>query len=208
MNRSKIKNSLLLAILFAFTIISCQKEDAQDSSEAVEDVTSFLKMSSDDDTTSPTGIRKHFRDITEVDIASLNDSIKNYIATNFPAATIVKAGVDSAGFHYVKIERADGEDFVLLFGPQGRFIKVLKKCHRNKHFHIEKSRLPIAIIRYIDSNYARVDIKKVFKDCHRGFKVIIELPDGTYLGLLFDEDGKFVMAVTVKDKHGKKKRRK
>ena len=209
MNRLKIKNSLLLAILFAFTIISCQKEDALDTSADVEDVTDFLKMASSADAADSPAVRKKCRDITQIDISTVRTEITAYIAANYAGSTIDKAGVDSLGNFFIKIVKADGSHIGLLFDANGNFVKELLRGHKNrKGTEIAAVDLPANASAYITANYATASIHKAIKMEDSTYKVILVLADGSYLGLGFDVNGNFVSTVTVKDKHGRKKRRK
>lgn len=209
MNRPQIKNTLLLAILFAFTIISCQKEDALDTSADVEDVTDFLKMGASADATDSPAVRKKCRDITQIDIATVRSEITAYINTNYAGASIEKAGVDSLGNFFIKIVKADGSHIGLLFDANGNFVKELLRGHKHrKGTEIAVADLPANASAYITANYATASIHKATKMEDSTYKVILVLADGTYQGLAFDANGNFVSTVTVKDKHGRKKRRK
>lgn len=209
MNRPQIKNTLLLAILFAFTIISCQKEDALDTSADVEDVTDFLKMGASADATDSPAVRKKCRDITQIDIATVRSEITAYINTNYAGASIEKAGVDSLGNFFIKIVKADGSHIGLLFDANGNFVKELLRGHKHrKGTEIAVADLPANASAYITANYATASIHKAIKMEDSTYKVILVLADGTYQGLAFDANGNFVSTVTVKDKHGRKKRKK
>lgn len=209
MNRPQIKNTLLLAILFAFTIISCQKEDALDTSADVEDVTDFLKMGASADATDSPAVRKKCRDITQIDVASVRSEITSYINTNYAGASIEKAGVDSLGNFFIKIVKADGSHIGLLFDANGNFVKELLRGHKHRRgTEIAVADLPANASAYITANYATASIHKAIKMEDSTYKVILVLADGTYQGLAFDANGNFVSTVTVKDKHGRKKRRK
>lgn len=209
MNRSQIKNTLLLAILFAFTIISCQKEDALDTSTDVEDVTDFLKMGASADAADSPAVRKKCRDITQIDVATVRAEITAYIAANYAGTTIDKAGVDSLGNYFIKIVKADGSHIGLLFDANGNFVKELLRGNKHrKGTEIAAADLPANASAYITANYATASIHKAIKMDDSTYKVILVLADGSYLGLGFDVNGNFVSTVTVKDKHGRKKRRK
>lgn len=205
---------------FFFALTSCQKEDIINQDEnAVEDVSTFLKMATSsaalstcthaDSADSLHRNKRHHIVITEIDIATLSSTISNYISTNYAGAIVQKAGVDSLGNTYIKIMKADSSFIGLLFDVNGNFIKELIRGHKGQRGTIiANSALPASVIPYIAASYATATIHKAILESDGTYKVILLLSDGTYLGLAFDANGNFVSIMTLKDKHGKKKRKK
>jgi hypothetical protein len=205
-----------IAILFAIT--SCQKEDIINQDDtAAADVSTFLKMATSaaavstckhaDSADSLHRQKKHHIIITEIDIATLSNTISSYISTNYAGAVINKAGVDSLGNFYVKIMKADSSYIGLLFDANGVFIKELIRGNkRDRGTVIAVSALPASVPTYITANYATATIHKAILESDGTYKVILIQADGSYLGLAFDATGNFVSTITVKDKNGKKKR--
>lgn len=214
-----MKKVTLAALAFLFAIVSCQKEDVLNQTEdAAADVSTFLKMSSSaaavstcthaDSADTLHRQRKHHVVITEIDIATLSATISAYIATNYAGATINKAGVDSLGNFYVKIMKADSSYIGLLFDASGNFVKELIRGHKGERgTEVAVANLPALVSSYITANYATATIHKAILESDGTYKIILLQADGTYLGLAFDAAGNFVSVVTVKDKHGKKKRK-
>lgn len=210
----KIKSLAALLVLFALALTSCQKQDETTNSEDADVVVDFLKMSSADTTSSTcskdsldsTHRRRHVRNITEIDIATLPTTISTYISTNYAGATIQKAGVDSLGRYFIQIMKSDSTYIGLLFDASGNFVReLLRKKHDDRGTTIDPSALPASVSTYISTNYAGVTIRRAILESDGTYRVIIILTDNSYLGLSFDASGNFVNAMTVTDHKGKKR---
>lgn len=68
---------------------------------------------------------KHAK-LTEVDVATLSSAVTDYVAANYAAATIKKAGTNEAGELFVMIE-VDSKPLVLIFNADGTFSKAVDK---------------------------------------------------------------------------------
>ena len=222
MKKSKIAFAAVLMAITGFLLLmnACQKEDMTNSIEDDEVVVSdFLKMSTSADNTVtcsrgdslPDSLgrhRRHHIDITEIDVATLPAAVNSYVAANYAGATINKAGTDSLGYFYVKVLKADGSYVGLLFDASGTFIKLIHRGHDGKKGTVvSSSALPAAITTYIAANYATATFKKAELEDDNTYKVILVQADGSFIGLAFDANGNFVSTISVKDKHGKKKRK-
>lgn len=215
-----MKKLSIATVLFLFAITSCQKENLSTAEDTdAEDVSSFLKMATSAAATSTCTHadsakdslyrqRRHHITITEIDINTLPAAINNYISANYVGAAVKKAGTDSLGNFYIKIMNADSSYIGLLFDVNGNFVKELIRGHKgNRGTEIAASNLPAAATAYITTNYAAATIHKAILENDGSYKIILVQADGTYLGLAFDANGNFVSTITVKDKHGKKKRK-
>jgi hypothetical protein len=206
----KLKITLVLAVLVAMNFYSCKKEESAQSSDDETVVSDFLKMSVASTTCtkdSADSLRRHSRlEITQIDIATLPASISTYVSANYPGSTIDKAGTDSLGNYYVRINNADGTHIGLEFDAAGNFVKVLLKKHRDHDgTEIAISALPASITAYISTNYVGATIHKAKLETDGTYKVLIVLSDKSFLGLSFDSTGKFLAAISVKDRSGRKK---
>lgn len=104
---------------------------------------------------------------------------KEFVASNFPAATITSTLKDHDTFSYTyQVTLSDGT--AIEFAKDGEWIDV-----ENRVSGVPTSVLPAKILEYITTNYASSFVVDIEKD--RGYDV--ELSNG--LDLVFDSEGNF-----------------
>jgi hypothetical protein len=104
---------------------------------------------------------------------------KEFVASNFPAATITSTLKDHDTFSYTyQVTLSDGT--AIEFAKDGEWIDV-----ENRVSGVPTSVLPAKILEYITTNYASSFAVDIEKD--RGYDV--ELSNG--LDLVFDSEGNF-----------------
>lgn len=209
------KSIVAIFYLLLFAIVSCQKEDLTASTDDIDTVEDFLKMSTAatstvcaKDSADSLHHKRHFN-ITQIDVAAIPAVITAYIQTNYAGAIIDKAGTDSLGNYYIKIVKADSTHLGLLFDASGNFVKeLLHRANKQRGTIIDASALPATATAYIAANYATATIHKAILEADGTYKVILLQTDNTYLGLSFDASGNFISTIAVKDKNGKRKGKK
>lgn len=125
-------------------------------------------------------------DWTIIDIVNLPSAITDYIATNYPDATIVRAGINDDGEYGVVLDSA----LALLFDANGDFKNVHEfgEEKSSKWTAIDVSSLPAAITEYILTNYPDASILRVGRNTKGEFGVVLDAP----IILLFDAAGNFI----------------
>lgn len=202
MRHLKFVLAFLIAGTVAFT--SCESinpgPDAASGDSAMLDLLFFA--SAEDSTGVYRGHRGHCN-MTEVAVEDLSAIITDYIAANYPEASIDRAGMNDAnGYTMVKLTLADGTHAGLVFDADGSF--VAEKRHKGKGTIVEIADLPAAITDYITANYGDATIEKARQHDDGTFGVLLLQADDTFLGVGFDADGNFVSEFDLKGKGGKK----
>lgn len=125
-------------------------------------------------------------DWTIIDIVNLPSAITDYIATNYPDATIVRAGINDDGEYGVVLDSA----LALLFDASGDFKNVHEfgEEKSSKWTAIDVSSLPAAITEYILTNYPDASILRAGRNVKGEFGVVLDAP----IILLFDAAGNFI----------------
>ncbi len=130
-------------------------------------------------------------------IDSLLPAITDYIAANYPGASIKRAGTGRDGKFVVIIQLADNSLKMLLFDAGGNFVTELSpKMHRKhgpgKHLTaVDITTLLADITSYIDTNYAGALIERAGVTADGKFVIALTF-NGKRKLLLFDENGVFV----------------
>lgn len=191
---------------------SCSKEDVILTTD-LSDITAALVASTDliDANTDLTASARGGggggdfkpKKMKSINIDSLSDIIKTYIASNYADATIVSAFQGKNGEIVVIITKADGTKVGLLFDASGAFVKEIthKGGGKGKDLkEIDVATLPTSITDYVSANYAGATIKKAATDTDGNYFVVITKADGTTVGLAFDSAGAFVKVLEPKGK--------
>lgn len=119
------------------------------------------------------------RDRDAIDPANLPQNIRDYISTNFPSATIIKAELDD---NFYELELSNGME--LYFDAQGNFLGSEVDDRP-----VAVGDLPAAITQYVSQNYPNLTIVSAEIDDNM---YEIELSNG--LELYFDLNGNFLFA--------------
>ena len=129
-------------------------------------------------------------DDEHVDPGQLPQAILDYIAANYPDATITKAELDDGKY---EVYLSNGLE--LYFSLDGTFIG-LDDDDDDDDEHVDPSQLPQAILDYIAANYPDATITKAELDdgkyevyLSNGLELYFSL-DGTFIGLDDDDDGR------------------
>jgi hypothetical protein len=166
--------------------------------EAYADLTAVSRGPLGNDDFKPKKMKK-------INLDSLSDVVKAYIATNYTEATVEVAFQGKGGGYVVIVTQKDGTKLGLLFNSDGTFVKEVTKPVRgkgkNKHLtSVATDELPSAINDYLSSNYAGATIEKAAKDETGNFYIVIKKTDGSFVGLAFDSKGAFVKVLERKNK--------
>lgn len=188
------KGTVVLAFTSNSTFLQiCKKYDEDDDHDGDND--------DDHDSTAC-----HCHDLNPLPLNSLSQTIKNYVTSNYPSDSIVKAGAASNGKVFVMLKTTLGP-VVLVFASDGTFLQICKK-HGDKDDHdgddhdkhgdhdklhltqIDISSLPSAVTSYIASTYPGASIKKAGTDVNGSFFILVE-NNGQAIILIFNADGSF-----------------
>ena len=196
-----MKKILGLMTLCVIGLVSCQKDTTDLSSDQ------FLAgIVAEDINTGETTSALEFgqrgrpeRDSAchKISLDSLSQTIKDYIAANYPGSTIKRAGTHKDGNIIVIIKLTDGSFKILQFDVNGAFVKELQlKGHKHDgHGHhlteVDITSLLVTITDYIDANYAGATINRAGMTRNGEFIISISL-NGDRKVLLFDANGVFV----------------
>ncbi|HRG68365.1 MAG: hypothetical protein JNL65_12815 [Saprospiraceae bacterium] len=199
-----MKKIMGLLALCAIGMASCQKEtdtsDLNSQDQALNGIT-ITDLNTGESTTALELGQRHRpeRDSScrKIPIDSLAPSILDYIAVNYPGATIKRAGSGKAGKIVVIIQLADKSLKMLLFDAGGNFVSELSpKDHRKhgkgKHLTaVDITTLLSDITNYIDANYAGASVERAGLTDDGKFVIAISF-NGKRKLLLFDENGVFI----------------
>lgn len=137
-----------------------------------------------------------------VSLASIPTSILNYIKTNYPTDTLVKAFYSSRDSVYFVITKNNGL-YANAFTQAGTFIKRvdLPTKGNNNFVEVDATALPSAATAYLTTTYPGYVLKKAFKEIKSGtttsYIAVIDA-SGTKYAVLFDANGAFIKAKTVR----------
>lgn len=130
---------------------------------------------------------------TTLDTALLSQTVKDYLATNYADATIVRAKTDADGNILVGLTNY----IIAVFDADGNFIKEFEHHKgKDKGTKIDLASLPVLVTDYISSNYTGAAIKVAFQDNDGGYAVGIVTADGKKKIVIFDAEGTFVAEKT------------
>ncbi|MBO3697190.1 PepSY-like domain-containing protein [Fabibacter sp. E12] len=137
-------------------------------------------------------------DYEDVEIDSLAQSIKDYIATNYAGAVIEFAVFDTEDEEYL-IFLDSG--IVVIFDKDGNFIEEDEDDgdYEDDCEEVDLADLPTAISDYVTANYAGEQIEEAWYDAEE-MQYYIELSNDVVL--IFAEDGSFVSEYTEDDDDG------
>lgn len=135
------------------------------------------------------------KDLEPIEISDLSSTITDYVANNYPDATIVRAKTDEEGNIYVGLD----SHIILEFDAEGNFVGEFEHHRRGKGEKIDLSELPTVITDYITENYPNSELKVAFKK-EDGYGVGIVTSDDERKVLIFDADGNFVAEKTCNGK--------
>lgn len=127
---------------------------------------------------------------TSIDTTELPTTITDYIATNYPDASLRRAKVDEDGNYIVGVT---GHVF-LLFDSEGAFVEELEFANRRggrRGTPVEIADLPTLITDYITNNYTDAEIRMAFTR-NENFGVGIITSDEERKMLIFDSEGNFI----------------
>lgn len=133
----------------------------------------------------------------KIRIDSLMPAITDYIALNYPGASIKRAGTGRDGKFVIIIQLADKSLKMLLFDANGNFVQELSpKIHRKhgpgKHLtEVDITSLLADITNYIDTNYAGSTIERAGITVDGKFVIALTY-NGNRKLLLFDANGNFI----------------
>lgn len=143
--------------------------------------------------------RKDHENWTEVDVATLPQSILDYVSANHPHSEIVIAGINEDGEYGVVLD----SEVILIFDSEGNFLKELDEDDfgrdhdddYNDWKEVDASELPQAILDYIANNYPddEIEIAGINEDGEYGVVLSSDII------LLFDSEGNFLEAVSDED---------
>ena len=126
-------------------------------------------------------------DCNSIDTTELLQSIKDYVATNYPDESIKRAKEDKDGNFIVGLT---GHVF-LLFDSEGAFVEIHEFAHRKHGEKVEIEDLPTAITDYITANYEGATIKVAFSQDDE-YRVGIINNENERVLVIFDSEGSFV----------------
>ncbi len=133
----------------------------------------------------------------KVALDTLLPAIKDYVAANYPGATILRAGTGKDGNFVVLIKLADGSLKLVLFNANGDFVKELERKIHRKHgpgkplTEVDITSLLADITSYIDTNYPGASIQRAGITDDGKFVIAIDF-NGKRKLLLFDDAGGFL----------------
>jgi len=193
-----------LLALCAIGMASCQKDtdtsDLSNLDQALNGIT-ITDLNTGESTTALELGQRHRPDrdsaCRKVPIDSLAPSILEYIAMNYPGASIKRAGSGKAGKIVVIIQLADKSLKMLLFDASGNFVSELSPKDHRKHgpgkrlTPVDLTTLLLDITDYIDANYAGASIERAGLTPDGKFVIALSF-NGNRKLLLFDENGNFV----------------
>jgi Putative beta-lactamase-inhibitor-like, PepSY-like len=144
--------------------------------------------------------------MTEIDPATLPATIKTFIISKYPGATIKHAGTTDSGKTIVHLVLADGlTNKGVVFDSKGAFLKEKTKGEGGKKGKkIELSALPKVITDYVTSKYSGGTLEKAFQSETGSYGVEVKKTDNSKIMLMFDKDGKFLSELA--HKHDDKKK--
>ncbi|HMQ48961.1 MAG TPA: PepSY-like domain-containing protein [Saprospiraceae bacterium] len=126
-----------------------------------------------------------------IDLSELPQAVYDYVAANYPEASIVTAVLKPDGQYAVKLS----DNKALIFDAEGVFVSVCGEMDGPGHHgdcnlgqSVDIADLPQAISAYVAANYPGLSIVSAVEKRHDDYGV--ELSDGTVL--IFDEDGTFL----------------
>ncbi|MFN3849725.1 MAG: PepSY-like domain-containing protein [Spirosomataceae bacterium] len=189
-----MKNLIWIA-LFSLSIafVSCNQDSVTPEDDSA--VSEFLFMA----TTADSVTHKKKCNLTEIEVSALPAAVTAYISTTYVGSTINKAGKTDDGLFVVSVTKADGTKVGLVFNADGTF--KAERTHKSHGTPVAVTALPKAITDYVTANYAGSTIEKAFQSTtDSSYKLVVKKSDGTFVGLGFDKDGKFVGEVSVKGK--------
>jgi hypothetical protein len=198
-----MKKILGFMTLCVIVMASCQKE-TETTEQAIASTLDVNALPASDPTNDPNTYemgRKHRpgkdQEFTKIPLDQLSQSIKDYVAQNYPDATIEAAMTDKAGFFYTIIKFADGSVKILQFDANGNFVKELDRKHkgpkdpRKKLTNVDPANLLPVITTYIETTYSGAIIKRAGSTPNGDFIVVIDF-NGEHKVLLFDATGNFI----------------
>tara|TARA_R110000868_G_scaffold304911_1_gene566054 strand:+ start:441 stop:1427 length:987 start_codon:yes stop_codon:yes gene_type:complete len=123
---------------------------------------------------------------TAIDVGTLPQTVKDYVATNYTSSTISRAKLKSNGQYEVYL--STGEE--LYFDAQGLFLQVDTDSNNQNEDGtiIDAASLPQITNDYLSTNYPAATIVEVRLMADRGFEVEISTGDE----VVFDANGTFV----------------
>ncbi len=132
---------------------------------------------------------EEWEDWDEVNPADLPQSIRDYLATNYPDATIEEAYVDPETGEYIVILDTG---ICVIFDKDGNFLEEIDEDEFGEEWdEVDPADLPQAIKDYVTSNYANETIEEAGVDAETGdFIVVLE----SGIILVFDADSNFIEA--------------
>ncbi len=130
----------------------------------------------------------------EIDIADLPQIILDYVATNYPDATIEEAGrcVDNGNFIVVL-----DNDLILVFDKDGNFLEAWEDDDEYEDWEdLDAADIPQGILDYVAANYPDANIEEAAVNTEDGsFAIFLD----TEIVLLFDKDGNFLEEMSYDD---------
>lgn len=132
-------------------------------------------------------------DWENIEISDLPQIILDYVATNYPDATIDEAGKDPDNGDFIVIL---DNDLILIFDKDGVFLEVWEDDEDEDWEEIDIANLPQAILDYVAANYPTATIDDADVNTEDGsFAIFLD----TDLVLIFDRDGNFLEAMNEDD---------
>ncbi len=134
-------------------------------------------------------------DWEDIDPADLPQGILDYIATNYPDATIEEAGKDPETGEYIIVL---DNGLCVIFDADGNFVEEIEEDDFDDESweELATSDLPQSVLDYLAANYPDANIEEAFKDTETG-EFIVVLDNG--LCVIFDADGNFVEEIEEDD---------
>ncbi|GAB5525166.1 MAG: hypothetical protein Roseis2KO_30380 [Roseivirga sp.] len=132
-------------------------------------------------------------DWVDIEISDLPQVILDYVATNYPDATIDEAGKDPENGDFIVLL---DNDLILIFDKDGVFLEVWEDDEDDDWEEIDIANLPQAILDYVAANYPTATIDDADVNTEDGsFAIFLD----TDLVLIFDKDGNFLEEMNEDD---------
>ena len=135
-------------------------------------------------------------DYTEIPLEDLSQTIKDYVATNYPDCEIEEAGSDTeTGEIYVALSC----DLILVFDADGNFIEEFEDDFDDDDWgdddwdEVPLDSVPQSIIDYLQANYPNVEVEAVCINPETGDIYVFLEND---MVIVFDSTGTFIEALT------------
>lgn len=193
-----------MCVIGLFALNSCDTSSvdaATETTDGVSAVVDMLFLATTEDSTGTMRPEHGTCHLNEVDLADLPETITAYISSNYPNATIERAGQTADSENYiVGIQKEDGTFAGLIFDSEGNFLE--EKARPSKGTEVAVEDLPAAITDYIASNYPEASIAHARQMDDGNYGVLLLLQNDTLLGVGFDSEGNFIAELDMHDKRG------